>query len=172
MNNSFSAIVQNSTLRDFVNKNWPQIGKFLFNLNEFSSDPDALISTLTEFYMKKLPISKENLKEIVPFMSDAGFFLDNHDAALLHSKVAPTYIYHYNYSGIFALGEIFFKKTSLPIGGTLNGLLGGGISLVSSNLLNRRAENPYGVCHGYEFNYGFSKVCHKWEWMLLKSAVV
>lgn len=138
---------QNKTLRDYVNKNWPEIGKFLFNLKEFSSDPDGVISALTHFYMKDKNFSQKNFKYIIPFMSDAGFFLDNHDVALLHSRVAPAYAYHYKYNGIFALGHILFTKTPLPIGDSLNSILGGGVSLISSNLLNSRAENPWGVCH-------------------------
>lgn len=47
-------------------------------------------------------------------ISDRAFFLDNHDAAVMHSQHGDVYPYYYTYSGRYAMAKLLFVKSPLP----------------------------------------------------------
>lgn len=149
---NFLAATSKEHVLQHINKHWNDLLKFIFNLGEFTSNPNQLIDTMTKHYSFGMAISRDVIHQAAPFFSDVGFYLDNHDVALFHSKVAPTYAYYYRYNGIFSGGNLFLAKTDVPFLGDINYLLGGSIANLQENLLNHRAENPHGVCHGYDVN--------------------
>lgn len=147
--------MRNESFLKYVNENWKKIARYMFNLNEHHH-PEKIIDSLTSYYMKDVPITRENLKDVVEFTTDGGFFLDSHDVALMHAKFAPTYIYYYTYHGIFSIADLLFTKLDIPlIGSDLNYMMGTGVSWVVANILNQRSDNKLGICHGYDIQIAF-----------------
>lgn len=137
------AILRNDTMRKILNSKWEQFAPVLLGFKNYT-DKEMLSKEVKQYYLNNNPITQQNAKETANMVSDRNFFLDNHDAALLQSKVAPTYIYYYTYQGLFALGNLLFSRSPLPLPGNLDYLVGTGLNWVSSNLLRRRRKSKLG----------------------------
>lgn len=136
-------------MRKILNSKWEHFAPVLLSYQNYPNK-SALSAEVKKYYLNDAPISQSNAKETANMVSDRNFFLDNHDAAILQSRVAPTYIYYYTYQGLFALGNLLFSRTALPLPGNLDYLVGTGLNWVSSNLLRRRRKSKLGICHRYD----------------------
>jgi len=136
-------------MRKILNTKWEHFAPVLLNYQNHSNK-DALSAQVKKFYLSDEPVSQKNAREAANMVSDRNFFLDNHDAAILHSQVAPTYLYYYTYQGLFALGNLLFSRTPLPLPDNLDYMVGTGLNWVSSNLLRRRRRSKLGICHSDE----------------------
>ncbi|ODM99012.1 Venom carboxylesterase-6 [Orchesella cincta] len=143
------AILRNETMRKTLNSKWEHFAPVLLSYQNHENK-SALSTAVKRFYLNNEPVSQKNAKETANMVSDRNFFLDNHDAAIMHSRVAPTYVYYYTYQGVFALANLLFSRTPLPLPDNLDYLLGTGLNWVTSNLLRRRRRSKLGICHSDE----------------------
>lgn len=147
----FSALLRNDTLRQLVNTNWDDFAPVLLRYEGYNKRVDFSAS-LKEFYLNNEPLSLSTASNGLKMLSDRGFFLDNHDAAILHSMSAPTYTYFYNYRGVFELANLLFYKAQVPfLPNDQDYAVGTGLQWVITNVLNKRRKNngvDLGVCHG------------------------
>jgi hypothetical protein len=96
-----------------VNTEWDRMaGKFL-GLHPTEINPQ-LLHDIKKFYLNDSDISLQTIKKAADMISDRAFFLDNHDAAIMHSQVADVYPYFYTYNGRYAMGKLLFVKSPLP----------------------------------------------------------
>lgn len=131
-------------MRKILNSNWEHFAPVLLGYQDHTNK-DALSTRVKKFYLNDEPLSQSNAREAANMVSDRNFFLDNHDAVILQSKVAPTYAYYYTYQGLFALGNLLFSRTPLPLPDNLDYLVATGLNWATSNLLRRRRKSKLGT---------------------------
>lgn len=130
-------------MRRLLNEKWEQFAPVLLGY-QHHPNKDQISADVKKFYLNDEEVTQKNVKETANMVSDRTFFLDNHDAAILQARVAPTYVYYYTYQGLFALGNLLFSRTPLPLPDNLDYLVGTGLNWVSSNLLRRRRRSKLG----------------------------
>jgi len=105
-----------------LNGDWNQVAKNLFLLDADSSD--RISQKIRHFYnyvgdfnpisFLTPRITKHTLRAITNALSDRFFISGVRDAAVLHSKEAPTFLYYFTYKGDFTLAPIL--KASIKTG--------------------------------------------------------
>ncbi|XP_035704166.1 venom carboxylesterase-6 isoform X2 [Folsomia candida] len=106
-------IIRNATMNRLVNSGWDQMAAKFLNLHPSEVNP-TLLKDIKQFYLNNSEINLQTIKMSANMISDRAFFLDNHDAAVLHSRVANVYPYYYTYSGRYAMAKLLFVKSQLP----------------------------------------------------------
>lgn len=147
-------------MRKTLNAKWDHFAPTLLSYKNFPNKT-ALSQEVKRYYLNNAPVSQSNAKEAANMVSDRNFFLDNHDAAIMQSRVAPVYTYYYTYQGLFALGNLLFSRTALPLPGNLDYLVGTGLNWVTSNLLRRRRKSKLGKA------FSMRKTCQHNKYELL-----
>jgi hypothetical protein len=148
------AIIRNSTMNERINKEWERFAPIFLNLRR-AERSFKLLQDIREYYLNNSDIGILTIKASAAMLSDRGFFLDNHDAAVLHAKVAPVYAYYYNYNGRYAMAKLLFVKSPLPfpIPDRYDFAIGTAINWFAENVLRFREPNRFGKIVKSESSY-------------------
>lgn len=131
-----------------VNEHWSTFLPFLLDYY-FHPQKDEITEFLTKRYFKNAPLSMATLKDAAEMLTDKQFSLMNHDAALMHSKVAPAYLYQYDYQGVHSILNVLFDNSTLPFVEHLGQLATADMQYLISGILPKRKQTNIGPVHGY-----------------------
>jgi len=142
---TFAAIIRNSTMNEKINTEWEKYAPLFLNLHT-SERSTKLLREIRQYYLNDSDIGIMTIKQSANMLSDRGFFLDNHDAAVLHAKVADVYAYYYKYNGRYAMAKLLFVKSPLPfpIPDRYDFAIGTAINWFAENVLRMREPNRFG----------------------------
>lgn len=145
----FLDILRNEDELKLVNAYWAFINPFVLAYADHPKK-DEITAFITKNYMNNAPLSMEVLKEAAAMLTDKGFNLVTHDMALLHSKIAPTYLYYYSYQGIYSLINLLYADTnsSLPLMEQFDRVTSAELHYLVSEILPQRKLNDIGPTHG------------------------
>lgn len=141
------AVLRNESMRQYVNREWQRLAPQVLSYRDHENKNQVTMD-IVEYYLNNQEISQETILESNDMLSDRGFFLDSHDAAVMQSEVAPTYVYYYTYEGVFNGGNMLFTKANLPLPSDANYVFGGGMVWLRSVLTNQPEKSKFGICHG------------------------
>lgn len=129
-------------MNKLVNTNWEKFAPILLHLNRSEVSPEVL-TEIREYYLNKSDIGLPTMTQSANMLSDRTFFLDNHDAVVLHSRVAPVYPYFYKYNGRYAMAKLLFVKSPFPVAlpDRFDFAIGTGVSWFAENVLRIREPN-------------------------------
>jgi len=134
-----------------VNDNWESYAAKFLNIPPSEANPE-LLKDIRKYYLNDSEVGLPTLKKSADMISDRAFFLDNHDASVLHSRVADVYPYFYKYNGRYAMAKLLFVKGPLPfrIPDYFDFALGTASNWFAENVFGIREPNYFGVGHSDE----------------------
>jgi len=150
-------IIRNATMNSLVNSQWDTFAEKIINLKGGEATP-KLLQDIRRFYLNNSDISLATLKKSADMISDRAFFLDNHDAVVLHSQVNKVFPYYYTYNGSYAMAKLLFVKSSLPfrLPDRYDFTVGTLTSWFTEYVLHIREPNYFGVGHSDEIPLFFN----------------
>ncbi|KAG5677930.1 hypothetical protein PVAND_007644 [Polypedilum vanderplanki] len=95
-----------------IDTNWEKLAPSILDFDELTTDSEKkseVSRIIREFYMHKMPISRENYQAFDDILSDRLFKHHSVVAIQLQSKWSSSYYYYFNYKSLMGVGEIMSK---------------------------------------------------------------
>lgn len=102
-------VILNSTeLTEEFNGNWNRMAPFALSYKEAVNDGNDEASTnIRNFYFANRPIDLDSRENLTNLFSDRNFFQCNRNAAILHARFSPVYLYYFTQPGPLSWLDIF-----------------------------------------------------------------